>query len=327
MKRINFLYIFLGLCICLSLGLAAFFLFESFQYEASFNGNESIPNYDYHFVLIGQEKDNPYHRKIYEGATAAAKEKNIFIEYVGPRQTNVEEHIKLIEMATAARVDGILTQGLTNREFKPAIDNAINRGVPVITFDTDLEDSKRLSYIGTDNYESGYKIGEALIEDTNGQAVVGIITGLLYSNNLVLRVQGFLDAIEKAPNIKVVAIESSNISKSQAAEKAHQMLRKYPEITAFFGTSALDGAGIAQAIDKINPITPILVYAFDDLNETLELIKEDKIHATVKQNQYEMGYKGVSMLYEAVKGERIPKTYHTSTKILRKKDIGLSNHE
>ncbi|MBS4197165.1 sugar-binding protein [Lederbergia citri] len=327
MKKINFLYLFLFLCICISVGLAAFFLFESFQYEASFNGSEPIPNYDYHFVLIGQEKDNPYHRKIYEGAEAAAKEKNIFIEYVGPRQTNVEEHIKLIEMATAARVDGILTQGLTNREFKPAIDHAINRGVPVITFDTDLEDSKRLSYVGTDNYESGYKIGDAMIEDTNGQAVVGIITGLLYSNNLVLRVQGFLDAIEKAPNIKVVAIESSNISKSQAAEKAHQMLRKYPEITVFFGTSALDGAGIAQAIDKINPVTPILVYAFDDLKETIELIKEDKIHATLKQNQFEMGYKGVSMLYEAVTGGPIPKTYHTSTKILRKNDIGMSKHE
>ncbi|MFK4997425.1 substrate-binding domain-containing protein [Bacillus sp. N9] len=97
----------------------------------------------------------------------------------------------MIEMAVAAKVDGILTQGLTNREFKPAIDRAVNQGIPVITFDTDLEDSKRLSYIGTDNYEAGYKVGEALIQDTKGQANVGIITGLLYSNNLVLRVQGF----------------------------------------------------------------------------------------------------------------------------------------
>ena len=49
----------------------------------------------------------------------------------------------MIEMSAAAKVDGILTQGLTNREFKPAIDHAVNQGVPVITFDTDLEESKR----------------------------------------------------------------------------------------------------------------------------------------------------------------------------------------
>ena len=165
------------------------------------------------------------------------------------------------------------------------------------------QDSKRLSYIGTDNYESGYKVGEALIQDTNGQANVGIITGLLYSNNLVLRVQGFLDAIEKAPNMKVIAIESSNISRIQATEKAHQMLRNYPDITAFFfGTSALDGMGISRAIEKRSiRHLHILVYAFDDLDETLELIKNNKVHATVKQNQYEMGYKGVSLLYEVVK--------------------------
>ena len=101
------------------------------------------------------------------------------------------------------------------------------------------------------------------------------------------------------------------------------MLGKYPEITALFGTSALDGIGISQAIDKINPISPILVYAFDDLEETLELIKKDKIQATVKQNQYEMGYQGVSLLYEAVTGGRIQPTYYTTTNILRKKGFGI----
>nr|WP_249316882.1 sugar-binding protein [Bacillus sp. FJAT-50079] len=315
------LYLCLSIGICISLGVAALFLSKSLSHDISFHSDKPIPKYDYHFVLIGQEVDNPYFQKIFEGGQAAAVGKNIHVEYIGPQQTNVEEHIKMIEMAAAAKVDGILTQGLTNREFKPAIDHAVNQGIPVITFDTDLEDSKRLSYIGTDNYQAGYQIGEALIQDTNGQANVGIITGLLYSNNLVLRVQGFLDAIEKTPNMKVIAIESSNISRIQAAEKAHQMLRKYPEITAIFGTSALDGMGISQAIDKINPISPILVYAFDDLEETLELIKEDKIQATVKQNQYEMGYQGVSLLYKAVTGERIQPTYYTTTNILRKKDL------
>ncbi|MFK4997426.1 hypothetical protein ACI2OX_07355 [Bacillus sp. N9] len=51
------------------------------------------------------------------------------------------------------------------------------------------------------------------------------------------------------------------------------------------------------------------------------MIKKDKIQATVKQDQYEMGYKGVSLLYEAVTGGRIKPTYYTTTNILRKKDL------
>lgn len=320
-RKVNILYLLLSIGICSSFGMAVLYLSKSLANVISINNEEIIPSYDYHFVLIGQEIDNPYFQTIFEGAQAAANEKNIYIEYMGPRQTNIEEHIKMIEMATAAKVDGILTQGLTNREFKPAIDYAVNRGVPVITYDTDLDESKRLAYIGTNNYEAGYEMGMELIKDTDGQAHVGIITGFLYSNNLVLRVQGFLDAIEEAPNVKVVAIESSNISSSQAADKAHQMLRKYPEITVFFGTSALDGLGISQAINKINPASPILVYAFDDLEETLELIKNDKIQATVQQNQYEMGYKGVVLLYDAINGVQIPSTFYTPTKILRKNDL------
>lgn len=265
MRKVNILYLLLSIGICSSFGMAVLYLSKSLANVISINNEEIIPSYDYHFVLIGQEIDNPYFQTIFEGAQAAANEKNIY--------------------------------------------------------DTDLDESKRLAYIGTNNYEAGYEMGMELIKDTDGQAHVGIITGFLYSNNLVLRVQGFLDAIEEAPNVKVVAIESSNISSSQAADKAHQMLRKYPEITVFFGTSALDGLGISQAINKINPASPILVYAFDDLEETLELIKNDKIQATVQQNQYEMGYKGVVLLYDAINGVQIPSTFYTPTKILRKNDL------
>ncbi|MFK4997424.1 hypothetical protein ACI2OX_07345 [Bacillus sp. N9] len=75
MKKINFLYLFLSIGICISLGLAALFLSKSLTYNISFHSDEPIPEYHYHFVLIGQEVDNPYFQKIFEGSQAAAIEK------------------------------------------------------------------------------------------------------------------------------------------------------------------------------------------------------------------------------------------------------------
>ncbi|WP_078552587.1 sugar-binding protein [Bacillus alkalicellulosilyticus] len=316
MRKSGVIYSILLLCIVISLGFTGYYFMKALNYDTTFFEHEQVNDYEYHFVLIGQEIDNPYHQKVLEGALEAAKESNTLIEFIGPKQTNIEEHIKLIEMAVASKVDGILTQGLTNIDFKPVIDKAITKGIPVITIDTDLEDSKRVAYVGTDNYQAGFKIGEALVEATDGKAKIGIITGTEFANNLVLRVQGFMDAISESNDIEVISMESSNISRIQAAEKAYQMLRNYPEITAFFGTSALDGIGIAQAIEKHHSHSDILVFAFDDLEETIELMKQAQIFATLKQEPYEMGYRGVTLLIDHIEGEPIQTINYTTTEVL-----------
>lgn len=313
-------YIVLSVCIVVSFGFTCFYFMKALNYTVTVTAEQAKLSHDYHFVLIGQEFDNPYHKKVLEGAQTAAKEHDVLLEFIGPKQTNIDEHTKLIEMAIAARVDGILTQGLTNREFKPVIDKAISKGIPVITIDTDLEDSRRVAYVGTNNYEAGKQMGEALAEATNGEAKVAIVTGILYANNLMERVQGFLDVIENYPDIEVVAMESSNISQIQAAEKTYQMLRNHPEVTAFFGTSALDGIGIAQAVTKANLQEDILIFAFDDLEETMELMEQEKIFATLKQEPYEMGYQGVSLLVETMKGQPIPKINYTSLEVIYKEE-------
>ncbi|MFK9092178.1 sugar-binding protein [Bacillus salipaludis] len=234
--------------------------------------------YHYHFVLVPEELDNEYWRLVEKGAKAAAKEYGVMLEYVGPKQANIEDHLKTIEMSAASKVDGIMTQGLSDEQFTPLINRVVEKGIPVITVDTDASNSKRMAYIGTDNYYSGYLAGKALIADTKGQANVAIITGSFYKNHQIKRVQGFQDAVKTEKGIHIIDIQESEISRVQAAEKAFQIVQEHPEVNAFYGTSALDAIGIAQVVEKYKKQNQFYIIGFDTLPETLKyLIKQQRM--------------------------------------------------
>lgn len=174
-----------------------------------------------------------------QGAKAAAKETGVYLEYAGPRQANIDEHIHILEKAAASKVDGIMTQGLTEKEFTPVINHIVEKNIPVVTIDTDAPTSKRTAYIGTDNYYAGFIAGRALEEDMHGKANVAIITGSFTASNQQLRVQGFKDAVKEEKGIHIVAVEESHITRVQAAEKAYNILKNIRKSMHFTGQARL----------------------------------------------------------------------------------------
>lgn len=302
-----------------SCAFSVFYGYKVVTHDLPAEDNAAV-KYNYHFVLVPEELDNDYWRLVEKGANKAAEEHGVLLEYAGPKQANIDEHLKTIEMSMASKVDGIITQGLSDEQFTPLINRVVEK-LPVITIDTDAANSKRMAYIGTDNYYSGFLAGKTLIEDTNGQANVAIITGNFYANHQQQRVQGFRDAVESEEGISIITVEESEISRVRAAEKAYQILSDYPEVNAFFGTSALDAIGIAQVVDKLREPNQVYIIGFDSLPETLKYIKNGTIKATVVQEPFEMGYRSVIMMIDLIKGKKVPPVIHTNTRVMREEDL------
>lgn len=303
----------------LSCAFSVFYGYKVVSHDLPAEGT-TVEKYHYHFVLVPEELDNDYWRLVEEGAQKAAVEHGVLLEYAGPKQANIEEHLKTIEMSMASKVDGIITQGLSDEQFTPLINRVVEK-LPVITIDTDAANSNRIAYIGTDNYYSGFLAGKALIKDTNGQANVAIITGNFYANHQQQRVQGFRDAVESEEGITILTVEESEISRVRAAEKAYQIVTEYPEVNAFYGTSALDAIGIAQVVEKFREHDQVYIIGFDTLPETLKYITKGTIKATVVQEPFEMGYEAVVMMIDLIEGKKVPPVNHTNTRIMREEDL------
>lgn len=281
------------------------------------HGHPGNSGHRYHIVLIEQERYHPYWEMVEKGAEEAAERYGIDIEFTGPVRNNMDEQIHLLEKAIAAHVDAIIVQGLNEERFTPVIDKAVQRGIPVVTIDTDAPASHRLAYVGTDNEAAGESMGRLVVETTGGSGNIGVIIGSELAENQLQRLQGLNNIVKQYEGLKIVDVRSSNISHMEAIQQAAGMLKAYPDITIMVGTSATDALGVLQAAKSLKR-DDLTIIGFDNQEETLDGILRGEIKATIAQQPFLMGDTAVKLLYEHFQGKALRSEYYTEVMVLDK---------
>lgn len=304
------------------------YLFSQFALESNkierivkqLRGHAGETAHAHHVVLIEQEQGHPYWQMVERGATDAAGVYGIDIECNGPVRNSMEEQIKLLEKAIAAKVDGIIVQGLNDGKFTPVINKAVDHGIPVLTIDTDAPTSKRLAYVGTDNVDAGKRLGQLVVQTTGGRGKIGVIIGSESAESQLQRLSGLRSVVSGYPDLEIVDVRGSNISLMEAIQQAAEMLSSHPEINMMVGTSATDALGILQAKKSLKR-SGLKIVGFDDLQETLDAIANGEMEATVAQQPYLMGETSVRLLNSYFHGVPLPGNQFTSIKVLDKTSI------
>lgn len=281
------------------------------------HGHPENVGHRYHIVLIEQERYHPYWEMIEKGAEKAAEKYGMDIEFTGPVRNNMDEQIHLLEKAIAARVDGIIVQGLNGERFTPVIDKAVQRGIPVVTIDTDAPDSKRLAYVGTDNEAAGESMGCFVANTTGGSGKIGVIIGSELAENQLQRLLGLKNIVKQYTDLEIVDVRSSNISHMEAIQQAAGMLKAHPDISIMVGTSATDALGVLQAAKSLKRDS-LTIIGFDNQEETLDAILRGEIKATIAQQPFLMGDTAVKLLHEHFEGKALRSEYYTEVMVLDK---------
>jgi ribose transport system substrate-binding protein len=283
---------------------------------------------DQTYAMVVFLKGSEFFNWSYGGMQDAAKllGADIKTELRGPATWDASQEARAIEQLIAKGVKGIIVTAGDATTLNPAIDKAVARGIPVITFDSDAPDSKRLTFAGTNNYEAGKVAGKAMVEWLNGAGEVGVST-FPGPNHLVERIRGFKDGLAGS-NVKVVAT-CNDEGKVAAAESAiTAMLQAHPEIDAVFAAHGNPGPGAVAAVKNVGKEGKIQIMGFDFGMPVVEGIDKGQIRGTVGQNPYLMGYVGMMMAWAAnqktrVDGMHVPPSINTGVRILTKADIGV----
>ena len=282
--------------------------------------------YKYHVVLLAEEEDHEYWTLIENGAKDTAIQYEILIENMAPKLADSVDHIDKFEMAIASKVDGIITPVLSHPRFDTLVNEAKNRDIPVVTIDSEHQNNKSLPYIGSNNYSVGLLAGQALIDDTDGKANVGIILSNTQSINQQLRLKGLMEKLEEVEGITVISIAESLNSRVGATKVAYEMLNRHPKITALVGLSYVDGLGIAQVVEpRLDVLAKMYILTFDLFPDTLDMLDRGIIHAIITQEPYEMGVQAVETILPLLEGEGIETFHYIENKVLRKGDITSVN--
>ncbi|MGH9752183.1 MAG: substrate-binding domain-containing protein, partial [Blastocatellia bacterium] len=255
---------------------------------------EADPNEEY--VFIGKSVSNPYWVDAREGLEDRAKALGVKADFRGASGTDVNEQIKQFEDAMARKPAGIILSpsgvGIT-----PMINRAIDGGIPVICVDSDAPQSKRFSYVGTDNYNAGRQGGELLGKLLNGKGEVFLLS-VPGEPNLEDRIRGYQDALAKHPAIKIVDVGNDRADPNEAAKVARNILSAHPNIAGVGCVDAGGGEGTAVVLREKGLAGKIKIVGMDRNDATLNLIEEGVIDASIAQRTYTMAYMALGMLYD-----------------------------
>jgi ribose transport system substrate-binding protein len=239
------------------------------------------------YVFVASNIHLPYWEEAQAGLMDAAKQMGVKAELAGPEKFDPQEQLKAFQAVVNSKPAGIMISVTRPDLLQDAIDGAVAQGIPVITVDSDAPTSKRLMFVGTDNFragmESGKRMGEIL--KGQGQLVVVTIPGQL---NLDERARGMNEALKKYPGIKLAQTIDDKGDPRVANDNVSALLKAKAKIDGIICLEASGGSGAAEALHRVDAKIPIV--GFDKDPETLDWIDRDGITATVTQKPYVMAY-------------------------------------
>lgn len=247
------------------------------------------------YVLVSTNIQVPYWKSAAAGFAQAGAQLKVRTDFVGPDEYNPQAEKEAFDKAMTKKPTGILISAADAKLLKGSIDAAAGAGVPVITIDSDAPESKRLFFIGTNNYQAGLMGGQRLVAELHGKGNVVVFT-MPAQSNLEERLRGYRDAMEAHPQMKVARVVDIAGDPRVAFDTTTEILGKEKDkVDAFVCLEAQAGKEVATVLSS-NKIAGKVVIAMDTDPDTLEWIRKGVIAATISQKPYTMTYVGLRAL-------------------------------
>ena len=215
--------------------------------------------------------------------------------------SSVPEMVSYFNTAVSAKADGIATSVISDTGFTTPISNAMNSGIPVVSYNSDgtyVNDkpsigSNRLAYVGQSLFLSGQQMGQRIQQLVPGGGDIVIFIATPGTGNIQPRYDGAASVLPKGKYTLHEIATGAATSGELAAEKAYLQAHKNTK-----GAFAVD-AGSTSFLPQALAATGLKIPAggFDTLTPTLQGIKSGALNFTIDQSAYMQGFLPVVYLY------------------------------
>ena len=294
------------------------------------------PNPNEEYVWISANSNLPLfvaadHPALYQ----VGKELGVKVTIAGPNTVDIPGLVATVEQTVARKPAGIMVVGWDPSALIPAINQAIESGVPVVCVDADVPASKRLAFIGTDWVEIGRKQAGAMLKALNGKKGKVAMLGLIEQSIDQQAIEGFR-TVASAAGLSVMEPQQDKGNQGEAARVATALLQANPDLVGMAGFDSESGAGMGQAVRESGKTGKVIVTCVDAEPQQLRFIQEGVITASIGQKRALFTYQGVKALFEVVHSRLkftaddvkagispIPVYYNTGTFTINRDNVDL----
>src|SRR6185436_5821058 len=170
-----------------------------------------------------------------EKAAALSRQHGVAIEvsWLTPAREDVAQQAERIRQAVRDHADAILLAASDGPALVAQVNAAVDQGVPVMTFDSDVPGSKRFAFFGADDADLGAKVARDLTAALGGKGQVAILAGNPDSNNLKARAEGVRKGLAASPQIEVVATVNHQETPLEATTEVLKFDAAHPQLAGW----------------------------------------------------------------------------------------------
>ena len=255
-------------------------------------------------AMIAKSSTNPVFLSARTGAEAAAKELSarhgvpVDIVWLTPPQEDGQVQAQRIAQAVNEGAHAVLISCSDAGKVTGAINDAVGRGVAVMTFDSDAPESRRFAFYGVDDVKTGEAVMEELAKQMNGKGAVAILAGNQNAPNLRKRVEGVRQAAARHPGITIVDTFYHIETPQDAAAEVIRVQNAYPQVRgwAMVGGWPLFTATLLTDLDPAR----VKIVAVDALPAELAYVDKGLAPVLLAQPTYLWGYVSVQRIFDKV---------------------------
>ena len=286
-------------------------------YKLSVNGSSDSRVYDRYYCLIADNYKSDFWQSVYQGALETAKEENGYVDILGsnlPGEYTTEE---LMQIAIAARPDGIMIAADESESMTELINKAVAGGIPVVTLYSDNTMSNRLSFVGVGGYSIGRMYGKQVInvirdrrredfieaetfEERSQVKVVVVASSDTKDTGQNIIIPAMQDAImeENATDsefsISVMTVDNSNSFSVEESIRDIFMNEEIPDVIVCL--NELSTVCAYQAVVDFNRVGQVNILGYYDSKDILTAIDRGGIYATVSIDAHQLGEYSIKAL-------------------------------
>lgn len=253
---------------------------------------EKVP----YILFVAPLEEHPLWLQTKEGFFTACKQNGYHCDWIGPKNMDTEKMNEVMKTGILQKADAIITQGVVSEAL---IQEATNANIPVVLVDSDMPESNRTAYFGKDFHDQAQRLLTDIEtkQNTDQKLMIGIQVSEITFDIAIQQVEQVKEVFKDYPGgYEIVEITSSKSDQVRAKQEWARVFHNHPEINIALNFAGECVAACYEGATNAGIRDQMLIYGVDDMDQTMQLLKEGNIDGSIITSFYGYGSDAVSFL-------------------------------
>jgi ribose transport system substrate-binding protein len=267
-------------------------------------------------AVFTKNSTNPAYEAFRIAADQIARSTGARVLHFVPKQPdNVDEQKAMVEQVLEDRPDAVIFIPVDDVAMVDSVKKLNDAKIPVVLVSNPLPGSF-VSYVGTDDFEIGYREARYLFEHLGGKGKIVVIEGTPAAPTNRERVRGYQRAFAEFPGIEVLGSGIGNYQQPDAKRVMEKFLGEHPQIDAVLSANDGMALGVLEALKQANRTA--VVIGINGILPAVKQIEAGTILASVDFNMFKIGCVATRAALRHLKREPLPEKVILPAEIIDK---------